>query len=213
MTTPGGFWERRKAAVRAEEESERRAEEERLKAREMAELESVPDEEILAKLELPDPDTLEKGDDFSVFMSKAVPDRIRRRALRKLWLSNPVLANLDELVDYGEDFTDAALAVADLQTTYQVGKGMLAHIEAQPGPEGEDSAEETEREARDDMTVASGKQEAENEETESDELAQPGDESNVASVDQPGMPTSEEPDVPIRFKRHMRFSVASERTG
>lgn len=31
---------------------------------------------------LPDPDTLVQGDDFSVFMAKAVPDRIRRRALR-----------------------------------------------------------------------------------------------------------------------------------
>ena len=69
------------------------------------------------------------GDDFSVFMSKAVPDRIRRRALRTLWRSNPVLANVDMLVDYGDDFTDAAMAVENIQTAYQVGKGMLKHVQ------------------------------------------------------------------------------------
>jgi hypothetical protein len=36
---------------------------------------------------------------------------------------------LDGLLDYGEDFTDAALVVENLQTTYKVGKGMMAHVE------------------------------------------------------------------------------------
>lgn len=40
------------------------------------------------------------------------------------------MANVDGLVDYGEDFTDAAMVVENLQTAYQVGKGMLAHVEA-----------------------------------------------------------------------------------
>jgi hypothetical protein len=71
-----------------------------------------------------------QGDDFSAFMSKAVPERLRRRALRKLWHTNPVLANLDGLIDYGEDYTDAAVVVANMQTGYQVGKGMLYHIKA-----------------------------------------------------------------------------------
>ena len=146
MNSPIDFWERRKAAVRAEEKAERRVEQAKQDAREQEELEARPDEEILAKLDLPDPDTLKEGDDFSAFMSKAVPERLRRRALRKLWLSNPVLANLDELVDYGEDFTDASLVVDNLQTTYQVGKGMLAHIQAQADetadPEEEEMAEE-----------------------------------------------------------------------
>ena len=33
------------------------------------------------------------------------------------------------LVDYGEDFTDSATVIENLQTTYQVGKGMLKHVE------------------------------------------------------------------------------------
>ncbi|MEM7239441.1 MAG: DUF3306 domain-containing protein, partial [Pseudomonadota bacterium] len=81
--------------------------------------------EILEELDLPDPDTLSAGDDFSGFMAKAVPERLRNRALRKLWLTNPVLANLDELVDYGDDFTDAATVIENLQTVYRVGHGMI----------------------------------------------------------------------------------------
>lgn len=90
--------------------------------------ESLSDEEILAKLELPDPDQLKDGDDFAAFMNTAVPDHLRRRALRKLWLSNPALANLDGLVDYGEDFTDAAMVPEVLNTAYKVGRGFLKDI-------------------------------------------------------------------------------------
>ena len=79
---------------------------------------------------MPDPDELQAGDDVSGFMAKAVPDRLRRRALRRLWRLNPVLANVDGLVDYGEDYTDAACVIENIQTAYQVGKGMLAHVEA-----------------------------------------------------------------------------------
>lgn len=125
----GDFWSRRKAQVQAEQEAEARA---ALAAEEAAreqELAEKPDAEILEELGLPDPDTLEPGADFRSFMQKAVPDRIRRRALRRLWVSNPALANLDGLIDYGEDFTDSATVLETLQTAYQVGKGMMAHVE------------------------------------------------------------------------------------
>lgn len=81
------------------------------------------DAEILEELGLPDPAELKAGDDFSAFMARAVPEHLRRRALRRLWLSDPALANLDELVDYGQDFTDAALAVTNIQTGFQLGRG------------------------------------------------------------------------------------------
>jgi len=89
------------------------------------EFEGKTDEEILEALKLPDPETLKAGDNFMAFMNSAVPTRLRNRALRKLWVSNPVLANLDELLDYGEDFTDAATVVENLQTAYQVGRGFV----------------------------------------------------------------------------------------
>lgn len=129
MSEQADFWSRRKARVAAETQTEERARIEAERETEVAALEDRPDAEILQELGLPDPDTMEAGDDFSVFMKTALPERIRRRALRKLWLTNPVLANVDGLVDYGEDFTDSAMVVENMQTAYQVGKGMLKHVQ------------------------------------------------------------------------------------
>lgn len=123
------FWSRRRAAVAAEAEAEVQAAVAAEQAEEQAKLDALSDEELLAKLELPNPDEMQQGDDFAAFMKHAVPERLRRRALRRLWTSNPVLANVDMLVDYGEDFTDSAMVVENLQTAYQVGKGMKAHVE------------------------------------------------------------------------------------
>ena len=93
------------------------------------------DAETLEELGLPEPESLQPGDDFSAFMGRAVPEHLRRRALRRLWLSNPALANLDELLDYGDDFTDAATVIENLQTVYRVGRGMLPDPEPEPDQE------------------------------------------------------------------------------
>lgn len=129
MNKPADFWSRRRAAVLEEVATDNAAQEADAIAQEHAAIEDLSEAEVLAKLELPDPDSLQQGDDFKAFMAQAVPEAIRRRALRALWRSNPVLANVDMLVDYGEDFTDSAMVVENMQTAYQVGKGMLKHIE------------------------------------------------------------------------------------
>ena len=164
MSGEQDFWARRKAKVEAETLAEQAAVEQLVLAEQHAVLEEKTDAELLEELKLPDPDTMEMGDDFSVFMSKVVPDRIRRRALRTLWRSNPVLANVDMLVDYGEDFTDAAMAVENIQTAYQVGKGMLKHVqemarqaeERENPTEPEVLEEEVEDEAETLMAVSEG---------------------------------------------------------
>ncbi|MEP2715881.1 DUF3306 domain-containing protein [Pseudophaeobacter sp.] len=126
----GDFWSRRQAAVAAEAKAQEQAEfAAEAEARE-AELAEQSDEEVLAALELPTPESLGAGDDFKVFLTDQVPARIKNRALRHLWRANPVLACVDGLVDYGEDFTDAACVIEGLQTAYQVGKGMTKHVEA-----------------------------------------------------------------------------------
>lgn len=124
----GGFlgrWSERKLKARAEPDQEPVVEE----ARETG-LPAEPgpprsEAEVLEELGLPDPDTLVKGDDFSGFMRKAVPSALRNRALRRLWLTDPVLANLDGLNDYEQDFTAAATVVPNLKTAYRVGLGYL----------------------------------------------------------------------------------------
>jgi len=121
-------WSRRRAAVAAEVEKEELAAQEAAHAQEREALAEKSDEEILETLGLPDPDTLAMGDDFKAFMSKAVPEHIRKRALRKLWRSNPVLACVDGLNDYDDDYLAQSIGQGALKTTYQVGKGMLAHL-------------------------------------------------------------------------------------
>jgi len=87
------------------------------------EFEGKSDDEILSILELHEPETLKLGDTVEKFMDGRVPERIRARALRAFWKTNPVLANIDGLDEYCEDYTDAATVVENLQTIYQVGKG------------------------------------------------------------------------------------------
>jgi hypothetical protein len=72
-----------------------------------------------------DIDSLGYDADFTVFMKAGVPEALRRKALRRLWRTNPVLACLDGLNDYEEDFTDAAVAVKGLESAYRIGKGYL----------------------------------------------------------------------------------------
>lgn len=128
MTELLSSWSRRRAAVAAEAEKEDIAAREAAFAAEHEALAEKTDEEILEKLGLPDPDSLDIGDDFKAFMSRAVPEHLRKRALRKLWRSNPVLACVDGLNDYDDDYLAQSLGQGAIKTTYQVGKGMLAHL-------------------------------------------------------------------------------------
>lgn len=105
--------------------------------------EDKPDAVLLEEAGLPDPDEASEDADFSAYLKAKLPERIKERAMRRLWRSNPVLANLDGLCDYNDDFTDAALVVDDLKTVYQVGKGMVtAFLEPDEEDDAEDAAED-----------------------------------------------------------------------
>jgi Protein of unknown function (DUF3306) len=69
--------------------------------------------------------------DYTKFMGENVPEALRRRALRQLWRSDPILANVDGLCDYDDDYTDAALAVKVLKTAHKVGQGYLTDEEVE----------------------------------------------------------------------------------
>ncbi len=83
----------------------------------------LSDKEILKKLNLPDPETMKTGDNFKEFLKKNVPEHLKKKALRKLWLTNPIFANLDGMNEYDEDFTLATSALEEFATNYVVGKG------------------------------------------------------------------------------------------
>lgn len=124
-------WSRRKRRVAEEAEAVPPAPEAAVV--EIAEPETPEEEaELLARLELPVPETLTAGDDFTAFMKAGVPEFLKKRALRVLWRSNPVLANLDGLNDYDDDFTSPELNQKVLATAYKVGRGFLRD---EPNPE------------------------------------------------------------------------------
>jgi len=105
------------------------------------------------ELELPDIESLDKDSDYTAFLREGVPDALRRMALRKLWLSDPVLANLDGLNDYDEDFaalfqaaSDAAQKVSDAAKKLtdgdeEEGQEEVAAIEHAETPEAEPSGD------------------------------------------------------------------------
>ena len=105
--------------------------------------ETVPDDLVGVEVEALDYDA-----DFTRFMQKDVPEALRKRALRQLWRSDPILANVDGLNDYDDDFTDAALAVKVLETAHKIGRGYLDDDDDDVGQDedvvaGEDDSAET----------------------------------------------------------------------
>jgi hypothetical protein len=128
LTKVQSAWSRRKAAVAAEAAAEERAAEDALIAEKHKSLAEKTEVEVLEELGLPDPDLMVQGDDFKAFLSKTVPAHLRKRALRTLWRSNPVLACVDGLNDYDDDYLTGSYGQGPISTTYQVGKGMMSHL-------------------------------------------------------------------------------------
>ncbi len=85
----------------------------------------LSDFELCKKYDLPDINKCKKQKDFDVFLTEQIPERLRYMALRQIWRLNPIFSSVSELVEYGEDFTDAATVVPNMETAYKVGKGYL----------------------------------------------------------------------------------------
>jgi hypothetical protein len=121
---------RRREQVAAEARGDH-TDEQQLASEELGEMdvadgeEALSDNELLEKYELPDPETVEDEAGLDRFFEGDMPERLRRLALRRVWRLNPLFRFADEMVEYGEDYTDAATVVEGMQTAYQVGKGYL----------------------------------------------------------------------------------------
>jgi len=134
-------WSRRKQAAReglGEPEPEQPAVPAE-NAEPSAEMTPPADEAAYADVDF---DALDYSSDYTRFMAGDVPEMVQRRALRALWRSDPVLANIDGLCDYDEDYTDAARAVETLVSSYRAGHGYrsdeeIAAMEAEDRAEGE----------------------------------------------------------------------------
>lgn len=85
---------------------------------------TLTDAELLEKYDLPDPEAVTEESGLEQFLNgKGLPGRVRQMALRRLWRLNPLFGIVDDMVEYGEDYTDAATVVEGMKTAYTVGKG------------------------------------------------------------------------------------------
>ena len=129
---------------------------------------ALSDAELLEKYELPDPTDIEEEAGLDKFFDSQIPERLRQMALRRLWRINPFFGFVDEMVEYGEDYTDAATVIEGMQTAYQAGKGYLNQIiECEKDDESlEESISQTDQDAQADQepesNVEQQKSEAEN---------------------------------------------------
>jgi len=134
-----GRWAKRKSQARAQQEPDREVQPQEVIGPADARPEET-DSQVLQRLGLPEPEALKAGDDFKVFLNAALPATLRRRALRQLWAVNPALANLDGLLDYGEDFTGKASVGEKLKTAWSVGRGYAEKARANDAPKIEETA-------------------------------------------------------------------------
>ena len=75
---------------------------------------ALSDEELCARYELPDPEHCTDSEQLDGFFDGQIPDRLRQLAMRRLWRLNPLFRFADEMVEYGEDFTDAATVIPNM---------------------------------------------------------------------------------------------------
>jgi len=86
-----------------------------------------PDEQAVsveAAPALPDVADLSADSDYTPFLADGVPAALTRAALRKLWLSDPVFANLDGLNDYDEDFNVIDKVISLVDAKPKISRGM-----------------------------------------------------------------------------------------
>ena len=108
----------------------------------------LSDAALLEKYDLPDPDTIDEETGLDRFLNGDMPERLRQMALRRLWRLNPLFAVVDDMVEYGEDYTDAATVIEGMQTAYSAGKGYAR----QPDPS--DEGDEAQTDDADEATEA-----------------------------------------------------------
>ncbi len=116
--------------------------------------------------DLPDVESLDKDSDYRGFMREGVPGKLRNMALRKLWLSDPAFSYIDGMVEYGEDFTDAATVIEGMKSIYEVGKGYITEED-----EEKDEEEDGEEAAEDEAVAAAANPAPESEDDEASEQA------------------------------------------
>ena len=153
---------------------------------------ALTDAELLEKYDLPDPATVTEESGLERFLNgEGLPGRVRQMALRRLWRLNPLFGVIDDMVEYGEDYTDAATVIEGLKTAYTVGKGYAKEVvepEEAEAQEGDAEAQEGDAEAQEgDAEAQEGEQDGQQDENEvAVESADQPDQANASEIAKPG---------------------------
>ena len=90
---------------------------------------ALTDAELLKKYDLPDHEAVTEESGLEQYLNgRGLPGRVRQMALRRLWRLNPLFGVVDDMVEYGEDYTDAATVIEGMKTAYTVGKGYAKEV-------------------------------------------------------------------------------------
>lgn len=73
--------------------------------------------------------------DLSVFFKEGVPALLKQAAMRKMWRSDPVFANVDGLNDYDQDFNVIDKVLTEFKSAWQVGRGYAEPEKIEPEPD------------------------------------------------------------------------------
>ena len=155
----------------------------------------LSDAELLEKYDLPDPEGVTEESGLEQFLNgKGLPGRVRQMALRRLWRLNPLFGIVDDMVEYGEDYTDAATVVEGMKTAYTVGKGYKKDVvepeEAEAldddveVKEGDADAEVKDAEAKDAEVKEGDVEPIEGEKEHADGLARQSDQVNAGETNE-----------------------------
>jgi hypothetical protein len=151
---------------------------------------ALTDVELLKKYDLPDPEAITEESGLEQFLNgKGLPGRVRQMALRRLWRLNPLFGIVDDMVEYGEDYTDAATVIEGMKTAYTVGKGYAKEVvepEETEVLEGDAEAEEGDVEAKEGDAEAKDaeKDGQQNEKEHADDLADQADQAKARETDE-----------------------------
>jgi hypothetical protein len=158
---------------------------------------TLTDAELLEKYDLPDPEAVTEESGLEQFLNgKGLPGRVRQMALRRLWRLNPLFGVVDDMVEYGEDYTDAATVVEGMKTAYTVGKGYKkddvepeeaeALEDDSEAQEGDAEAKEGDAEAKEgDAEAKEGEKDSQQDENErADGSANQSDQANARETDE-----------------------------
>jgi len=150
----------------------------------------LTDAELLEKYDLPDPEAVTEESGLEQFLNgKGLPGRVRQMALRRLWRLNPLFGVVDDMVEYGEDYTDAATVVEGMKTAYTVGKGYKKDdVEPEEAEALEDDSEAQEGDAETkegDAEAKEGEKDSQQDENErADGSANQSDQANARETDE-----------------------------